>query len=179
MSKKIKISESKLYEIIKRILVEQHENKKVVEFSPEQFKSFMLTKNYEKFINALNTNYNEVIVDGTLNLKNYQIESLPNNLVVIGDLKLANTKIKKIPDNLFVGRSLSLENTLIQNIPDNLKVGGNLWIENTLVDSLPDNLYVAGTIHIINTPLWTKFLSGSFTETLKLREKYGKFNIVF
>lgn len=179
MLKKIQISESKLYEIIKQTLIEQEENKKIVEFSPEQFKSFILTKNYEKFINVLNSNYDEVIVEGTLNLKNSQIESLPNNLVVLGGLNLANTKIKKIPDNLFVRHSLSLENTLIQNIPENLKLGGNLWLENTLVDSLPDNFDFEGNIFITGTPLWSKFLD--VTEGRKLKEKYygKKFNIVF
>lgn len=150
--RKIQISESKLYEIIKQVLLEQKE-RRIIKFSPSEFKSFILTKKYQKFVNVLNANYDEVIVNGYLDLSNTPITSLPNNLVVNGSLFLSNTQITSLPDDFKVNSNLNLMNTPITSLPNNLKVGNNLYLENTLIESLPNNLKVGEDIYIYNTPL--------------------------
>ena len=110
--RKIKISESNLYNIIKQVLIEQEQEKekKVIEFSSEQFKLFILTKNHDKFVNALNANYDKVVVDGYLDLGGTPITSLPDNLYVSGFLHLDETQITSVPDNLHVRGTLFLYN---------------------------------------------------------------------
>jgi len=74
-------------------------------------------------------------VEGTLDLRDTEITSLPDNLTVKGDLDLKKTKISSLPDNLKVGGFLNLRDTKISFLPDNLTVGGSLYLKNTpLVD---------------------------------------------
>ena len=131
MTRKIKISESDLYNIIKQVLVEQEEEK-VIKFSPSEFESFMLIKKHDKFVNALNINYNEVVVSGSLYLVEMtSITSLPNNLYVAGTLNLFKTPIRSLPNNLYVSGRLDLEQTLITSLPDNLVVKDEILIHGT------------------------------------------------
>ncbi len=105
--------------VVKPILLEQEE-KKVIEFSSEQFESFMLTKNHDKFVNALNANYEKVIVSGNLSLSDSPITSLPNNLHVEGYLDLRSCEqLTSLPDNLHVEGGLDLIGTRITNLPEN------------------------------------------------------------
>jgi len=135
--KKIKITESDLYNIIRRVLLEQEkEEEKVWYTNHEEFK-FRLFKafdgNSEKFAKYHNKYYDKIVVDGSLDLRRTQITSLP--------------------DNLHVGGSLYLNGTLITSLPDNLHVGGWLGLSKTPITSLPDNLKVKGYIYIYRTPL--------------------------
>ena len=136
MTRKIKISESNLYNIIKQVLIEQEQEKekKVIEFPSEQFKSFMLTKNHDKFVNALNANYEKVVVSGNLDLAEMtSITSLPNNLYVKGFLWLKFCKnLTSLPDNLEVFGHLDLRGTNIKSLPMTLTVKqGLIWIDDT------------------------------------------------
>jgi hypothetical protein len=141
--KKIKITESGLYNIIKQVLLEQEKEKeeekeeeKVWYTNHEEFK-FRLFKvfdgNSEKFAKYHNKYYDKIVVDGSLDLRRTQITSLP--------------------DNLHVGGSLYLNGTLITSLPDNLHVGGWLGLSKAPITSLPDNLKVKGYIYIYRTPL--------------------------
>jgi hypothetical protein len=136
--KKIKITESDLYNIIKQVLLEQEEEEEenvwytdTEEFNFRLFKAF--DGNSEKFAKYHNKYYDKIVVDGSLDLRRTQITSLP--------------------DNLHVGGSLYLNGTLITSLPDNLHVGGWLGLSKTPITSLPDNLKVKGYIYIYRTPL--------------------------
>ena len=103
--KKIKITESDLYEIIKQVLLEQEEEKKVWYTDAEEFE-FRLFKTFdgdsEKFAKYHNKYYDKIVVDGSLDLRRTQITSLPDNLSVRGSLHLRETPITSLPDNLVV-----------------------------------------------------------------------------
>ena len=145
--KKIKLTESDLYRIIKQVLLEQEEEKRSITFSPGSFESLITSSSGEGFIRTLNNNYDEIIVNGELDLNGTQIQSLPDNLHVEG--------------------GLYLDGTPIQSLPDNLYVKGNLGLYGTQIQSLPDNLRVTDTIYIYGTPL-----SDNDKLVAKYREKY-------
>ena len=174
--KKIKITESDLYNIIKQVLLEQEEEN-VWYTDAEDFK-FRLFKAFdgdsEKFAKYHNKFYDKIVVDGSLDLRRTQITSLPDNLHVVGDLDLEETPITSLGDNLSVGGdlylymcknltslgdnlhvvgSLYLSRTPITSLPDNFSVGGELHLARTQITSLPDNLVVKGGIYIYGTPL--------------------------
>jgi uncharacterized GH25 family protein len=135
--KKIKITESDLYEIIKQVLLEQEEEENVWNTDAEDFK-FRLFKAFdgdsEKFAKYHNKFYEKIVVNGSLGL--YQ------------------TPITSLPDNLFVGGYLNLSYTPITSLPDNLHVGGYLDLSGCKnLTSLGDNLVVKGKIFIYGTPL--------------------------
>ena len=156
MVKKIKISESDLYEIIKQVLLEQEQEKekKVIEFSSEQFELFMLTKKRDKFVNALNANYDKVVIDGYLNLGGTPITSLPDNLYVGGGLYLSNTPITSLPDNLHVGATLFLYNCKnLMSLPDNLHVGGDFNLQNTNIKKLPSRINLYKSLYLDGSPI--------------------------
>ncbi len=83
--KKIKITESDLYNIIKQVLLEQEEDENVWNTDPEDFK-FRLFKAFdgdsEKFAKYHNKFYEKIVVDGGLDLRGTPITSLPDNLHV-------------------------------------------------------------------------------------------------
>jgi hypothetical protein len=173
--KKIKITESDLYNIIKQVLLEQEEEN-VWYTDADDFK-FRLFKAFdgdsEKFAKYHNKFYKKIVVNGVLSLRGTPItslpdnlhvgggldldetliESLPDNLHVGGYLDLVGTPITSLPDNLHVGESLDLRETQITSLPDNLSVGGYLDLRETPITSLPDNLVVKGYIYIYGTPL--------------------------
>jgi hypothetical protein len=144
--KKIKLTESDLYNIIKRVLLEQEEEKRTVTFDLEKFK-LLITLSGERFVKHLNNKYDEIIVNGNLSLGYTPIKSLPNNLRVEGNLNLYGTPI--------------------QSLPNNLRVEWNLYLDGTPIQSLPDNLDVKGTIYIKGTPL-----NKNDELVKKYREKY-------
>ena len=154
--KKIKITESDLYEIIKQVLLEQEEEENVWYTDAEDF-NFRLFKAFggdsEKFAKYHNKFYEKIVVDGDLDLDETPITSLPDNLYVGGYLDLRETQITSLPDNLHVGGNLVLARTPITSLPDNLHVGGDLYLRGTPITSLPDNLVVKGRIFIYGTPL--------------------------
>jgi hypothetical protein len=154
MTKKIKISESDLYEIIKQVLLEQEqEKKKEVTFTASLFEKFILSSKSNQFINKLNSEYNRVIVNSDLYLEGIPITLLPNNLVVNGNFMLTDTEITFLPENLLVYGALSLEGTPIQSLSDNLIVDGSLNLDFTKITSLPNNLYVKGDLYLEETPI--------------------------
>jgi hypothetical protein len=142
MTKKIKISESDLYEIIKQVLLEQEqEKKKEVTFTASLFEKFILSSKSNQFINKLNSEYNRVIVNSDLYLEGIPITLLPNNLVVNGNFMLTDTKITSLPNNLYVKGDLYLEETPIDSLPNNLKVGGVIWIYGTPLSENHDLIF--------------------------------------
>ena len=133
MIKKIKISESDLYEIIKRVLIEQEQEqeKEVWITNQDEFKSRLddvFDGNSEKFTKVHNKHYGKIVVKGYLYLRGTPIESLPDNLHVGGGLFLSDTPIESLPDNLHVWGDLDLANTPITSLPDNLVVGDDTMI---------------------------------------------------
>jgi hypothetical protein len=154
MTKKIQISESDLYNIIKQVLLEQEEEENVWYTDEEDF-NFRLFKAFggdsEKFAKYHNKFYEKIVVDGDLYLEGTTIALLPNNFVVNGNFMLTDTEITSLPENLLVYGALSLEGTPIQSLPDNLIVGGSLNLEYTKIKSLPENLYVKGDLFLENT----------------------------
>ncbi len=151
--KKIKLTESDLYNIIKQVLLEQEEQeKRTVTFDSEKFT--MLVTSSEKIVKHFNNKYDKVIINGHLNLIGTPIQSLPDNLRVEGWLDLYGCKnFKSLGDNLYVKGILDLRGTPIQSLPDNLRVGGHLFLGGTPIQSLPDNLHVTKIIFIKGTPL--------------------------
>ena len=109
----------------------------------------MKIANYEIEVNQDGTlNYN-----GSLDLADTGITSLPDNLTVGGYLDLSDTGITSLPDNLTVGDSLYLRGTGITSLPDNLTVGGSLDLRDTGITSLPDNLTVGGSLYLAGTSI--------------------------
>ena len=136
--KKIKLTESDLYRIVRKVLLEQEEenNRRIFNKNPEYFKTILenvFRNDSEKLTRVFNKQYDKVIINGDLDLRDTQIQSLP--------------------DNLHVGGSLYLRGTPIQSLPDNLHVEGDLFLGKTPIQSLPNNLDVKGTIYIKGTPL--------------------------
>ena len=135
--KKIKITESDLYNIIKQVLLEQEEEENVWNTDAEDFK-FRLFKAFdgdsEKFAKYHNKFYEKIVVDGDLDLSNSSITSLGDNISVKGNLDL-----------------YMCENLI--SLGDNLSVGDNLRLSYTPIEYLPDNLVVKGTVYIYKTPL--------------------------
>ena len=133
--KKIKITESDLYNIIKQVLLEQEEenvwNTDADDFNFRLFKVF--DGNSERFAKYHNKFYDKIVVDGGLNL--------------------SETPITSLPDNLHVGGYLNLDETQITSLPDNLHVEGDLYLVETPIEYLPDNLLVKGKIYIYGSPL--------------------------
>ena len=134
--KKIKLTESDLYRIVRKVLFEQEEEKRSITFSPGSFESLITTSSGEGFVKFLNNKYDEIIVNGDLDLGGTPIQSLPDNLRVEGYLNLYGTPIQSLPDNLYVGGNLFLYGTQIQSLPNNLYVGGKFgvrWNTNSIL----------------------------------------------
>ncbi len=87
--KKIKLTESDLYRIVRKVLLEQEEEKRTVTFDSKKFK--MLVTSSEKFVKHLNNNFDEIIVNGYLDLYGIPIQSLPDNLDVKGVIHISGT----------------------------------------------------------------------------------------
>jgi hypothetical protein len=172
--KKIKLTESDLYRIVRRVLLEQEEEKRSFTFSPGTFKSFITSSSGERFVKHLNNKYDRVIVneeldlsetpiqslpdnlrvEGGLYLDGTSIQSLPDNLSVWGNLELSRTPIKFLPDNLFFMKDLGLSFSSIEFLPKNIRVNGNLYlVECENLQSLPDNLYVKAGLNLTETPI--------------------------
>ena len=103
--KKIKITESDLYNIIKQVLLEQEKEEENVWYTDHEEFKFRLFKAFdgdsEKFAKYHNKFYEKIVVDGNLDLYGTPITSLPDNLHV-GWLDLTRTQITSLPDNLKV-----------------------------------------------------------------------------
>ena len=109
--KKIKLTESDLYRIVRKVLLEQEEEKRSFTFSPGAFASFITSSSGERFVKHLNNKYDEIVVNGHLDLSETQIQSLPDNLKVGGSLWLNGTPIQSLPDNLRTGLEIDIINT--------------------------------------------------------------------
>lgn len=107
-----------------------------------------------KLFNGLPLTNDELTFNYSLDLRNKNITTLPDNLTIIdGGLFLTYSKIKTLPNNLTVGKSLFLTNADITSLPDNLYVGRNLYIEGTKIDKIPNNLRIENEFWVIDTPL--------------------------
>lgn len=91
--------------------------------------------------------------NGNLDLRRFNITSLPKNLVVPGWLDLSGSQITSLPDGLYVNDSLYLSRTRINRLPKDLKVDGWIELSGSQITSLPDNLTVNGRLNLSNTPL--------------------------
>ena len=91
--------------------------------------------------------------NGSLDLSDTQITSLPDGLTVGGSLYLSGTQITSLPDGLTVGGSLDLSGTPITSLPDGLTVGESLYLRGTQITSLPDGLTVGGWLNLSGTQI--------------------------
>ena len=73
-----------------------------------------------------------------------------DNIKINGFLDLSETSIKKLPDNLTIINDLYLYNTPIEDLPNNLNIGGSLDIVNTNITDFPNDLYVKYDIIVSN-----------------------------
>ena len=137
MVKKIKITESDLYNIIKQVLLEQEKEEENVWYTDHEEFKFRLFKafdgNSEKFAKYHNKYYDKIVVDGSLDLDETPITSLPDNLYVGGYLWLRGCKnLKTLPNNLNLNNHLDLRSTNIKSLPKSLKItNGLIWIVDT------------------------------------------------
>ena len=175
--KKIKLTESDLYRIVRKVLLEQEEenNRRIFNENPEYFKTILknvFKNDSKKLTRFFNKQYDKVIINGSLNLEGAPIQSLPDNLYVGGELDLSYceeietlpetlevkgnidlsySSIKYLPDNFKVPKNLFLDYSKLEHLPDNLTVGNNLIVRSTLITKLPNNLKVGGKLNIRNT----------------------------
>ena len=142
--KKNKISESDLYNIIKKVLLEQEEN--VWNTDEKDFK-FRLFKVFggdsEKFAKYHNKVYDKIFIDGDLDLAESNIKVLPDNLEVKNDVYLDDCiKLKSLGNNFKVGQTLFLDESSIEELPDDIQIGESLFLRNAPIKKLPNNLTI-------------------------------------
>ena len=83
-----------------------------------------------------------VIVNGVLYLENTNITELPfENLTVNGFLNLDYSGIEELPDTLSISGSLYLEKTKITELPDNLNVKNYIYISKDMLDYFKDSKF--------------------------------------
>src|SRR5574343_442878 len=107
--KKIKLTESDIALIVKRLLEQEEWVFNDIGIKFEEL-LFDYVEGRGKYLNRI---YDKFIVTSSLYLSKTQITSLPDNLTVNGDLYLSKTQIKSLPDNLTVGGDLWLTDTPI------------------------------------------------------------------
>lgn len=86
-----------------------------------------------------------LIVRGDLDLRDIDIERLPNNLIVIGNL-IAGESLVALPTRLKVGGDLQLTASLLERLPDCLQVGGDLDVSFSKVLDIPSSVRVNGDL---------------------------------
>ena len=94
------------------------------------------------------------VMEGSLNLADTPITSLPAGLRVGGNLILYNTPVTSLPPGLHVGGHLDLYSTPIAALPVGLKVGLDLYLTRTPITSLPADLQVGGSIVGLDRKYW-------------------------
>jgi hypothetical protein len=92
-------------------------------------------------------------VDGNLDLKNTDIESLGNLVRVEGDLELYESKIESLGNLEYVGGYLGLYKTKIKSLGDLKYVGKDFNLSSTKIKSLGNLKYVGGTLYLMGTSL--------------------------
>jgi len=96
------------------------------------------TMKLEQFNLALKKNQDNLDVEGSLDLHNKDIKTLPNKLSVgtggNGFLDLDSCKnIKKLPDKLIVSGDVNIQECEnIEILPEDLKIGGDLYLNGAL-----------------------------------------------
>ena len=91
---------------------------------------------------------NQRVFEGSLDLENTSVTSLPAGLKVKGYLNLGDTPIKSLPAGLQVDRELYLARSGITSLPADLQVGGSINLSNTPIKSLPSGLKVVGNLDL-------------------------------
>jgi hypothetical protein len=151
--KKIKLTESDLYRIVRKVLLEQEEeknNRRIFNKNPEYFK--MILKNVfrndsEKLTRVFNQQYDKVIINGGIQFIFGDIEFLPDNLTINGSFILYGCEqLIALPKNLNVIGNLDLSGTGIKFLPNDLNVSGDLRIGGTKIKNLPDGIKIGGSI---------------------------------
>jgi hypothetical protein len=105
----------------------------------------------------------ELGFNGSLDLENSKITSLPEGLRVRDHLWLENcTNLTSLPNRLEVGGWLYLENcTSLTSLPEGLKVGGVFNLINcTSLESLPEGLEVGKELNLIGCTNLTSLPKG-------------------
>ena len=102
--------------------------------------------------------YDELNINGNLELSYTKVTSLPEGLRVKGWVNLMGClAIVSLPEGLEVGGDLILASCqYIFSLPKGLKVGGELHLDGSSLHSLPKGLEVGGYLHINSTVLASK-----------------------
>ena len=96
-----------------------------------------------KLINGEPLTDDELNFNGSLDLSNTNIISLPEGLEVGGDLDLSYTNnLISIPKKIKIDGDLNLEGSKIKSLPEGLEVGWDLILTLTEIESLPKGLKV-------------------------------------
>jgi hypothetical protein len=111
--------------------------------------------------------YDELNINGNLELSYTKVTSLPEGLKVRGNLNLDYSKITSLPEGLSVGGYFDLSNTNITSLPERLEVAGNLYLDYSFIKSLPKDLKVGGTLYIYKSPL-KEYTNEELREMVKL-----------
>jgi hypothetical protein len=132
--------------------------------------------------------YDELNINGNLDLSYTKVTSLPEGLRVkgwvnlmgclaivslpegleVGDyLSLASSNIESLPKGLKVGGNLNLRNSKIKNIPDDIEIGGSLYLQKTKITSLPKGLIIKGYLVLNSNDSLSKFSNAELKEMVK------------
>lgn len=86
-----------------------------------------------------------------INGKKYTYEDFyaAENLLVDGSLYLRDTSITALPESLSVGGDLDLRGTAITALPEGLSVGGGLYLRGTSITA-----YRTSEVCFLNLPIW-------------------------
>lgn len=91
--------------------------------------------------------------DDHLDLRDKNIEYLPDNITVKYDLMLEWSSMKRLPKGLIVGGCLNAAITGDVGLPEGLRVGGYLNLKWTNISTLPENLVVSAGLIIDGTKI--------------------------
>jgi hypothetical protein len=118
-------------------------------------------------------------INGNLDLKEIDIESLGNLMSVGGDLDLYRTNIKSLGNLVSVGGDLDLRETNIEFLENLMSVGGDLDLFGSDIKSLGNLMSVGGSLDLYDTNIESLGNLVSVGGFLDLREtqlskKYSK-----
>jgi hypothetical protein len=96
-------------------------------------------------------------INGNLDLREIDIESLGNLMSVGGDLDLFGSDIKSLGNLVSVGGYLDLTRTNIESLGNLQYVGGFLYLRGTNIESLGNLVSVGGFLDLRETQLSKKY----------------------
>ncbi|MBY3432800.1 hypothetical protein HFN89_01240 [Rhizobium laguerreae] len=90
---------------------------------------------------------------GNLDIRETQIESLPDGLYVLGNVLAKGTLLSRIGAGITVTKDLMIQDTSVAAIPDDIEIRGSLIARSTKLEAIPDNLSVGMNVDFGKTPI--------------------------